>query len=66
LNATGSVCRRPIIIHPILKSRRSIGARATAVTETGYRSHFLSPDDTDAAGGAVAYVIAALERHRFC
>ncbi len=30
------------------------------ITETGYRSHFLSPDEVDEAGGPVAYVIDAL------
>jgi hypothetical protein len=31
------------------------------ITETGYRSHFLSPDEIQAAGGVLAYVIDALD-----
>ena len=31
------------------------------ITETGYRSRFLSAADVDAAGGPVAYVRASLE-----
>ncbi len=31
------------------------------ITETGYRSHFLSAEEVDAAGGPVAYVVAALD-----
>lgn len=31
------------------------------ITETGYRSHFLAAEGTDAAGGPVAYVEAWLD-----
>ena len=31
------------------------------ITETGYLSHFLQPEELDEAGGAVAFVIAALD-----
>lgn len=31
------------------------------ITETGYLSHFLQPEELDAAGGPVAYVIAMLD-----
>jgi hypothetical protein len=47
LSVTGSARRRQIIIHPI--------------TETGYRSHFLSPDEIEAVGGVFAYVVDALD-----
>jgi len=30
------------------------------VTETGYRSHFVNPDDIEAEGGHVGYVVAWL------
>jgi hypothetical protein len=33
---------------------------ALPITETGYRSHFLTAESVDAAGGAVAYVLDAL------
>ena len=33
---------------------------ALPITETGYRSHFLTAESVDAAGGAVAYVLEAL------
>ncbi len=33
-----------------------------SITETGYRSHFLGPDEIDAAGGPVAYMMAALDK----
>lgn len=32
------------------------------ITETGYRSHFIDPDDLARAGGAVLFVQAWLER----
>lgn len=31
------------------------------ITETGYRSHFLPPDEVEDAGGPVAYVVAWLD-----
>ena len=31
------------------------------ITETGYLSHFLQPEELDQAGGPVAYFIAALD-----
>jgi hypothetical protein len=33
---------------------------ALPITETGYRSHFLTAENVDAAGGALAYVLDAL------
>jgi hypothetical protein len=33
---------------------------ALPITDTGYRSHFLTAENVDAAGGAVAYVLEAL------
>jgi hypothetical protein len=30
------------------------------ITETGYRSYFLHPDEVEAAGGPAAYVLAWL------
>jgi hypothetical protein len=35
--------------------------RAPSITETGYRSHFTSPDTVAAYGGPVAFVEAWLE-----
>jgi hypothetical protein len=32
------------------------------ITDTGYRSHFIDPDELQAAGGAVLFVQAWLER----
>jgi len=31
------------------------------ITETGYRSHFTSVDEIEAAGGAVAFILSALD-----
>ncbi len=33
---------------------------ALPITDTGYRSHFLTAESVNAAGGAVAYVLEAL------
>lgn len=34
---------------------------ALPITETGYRSHFIRPDELDGCGGAVAFVTAWLD-----
>lgn len=33
---------------------------ALPITETGYRSHFLAPQEVERAGGPVAFVVAWL------
>ena len=33
------------------------------VTETGYKSHFSHPDEIEAYGGAVGFVVAWLDHH---
>ncbi|MDP1736011.1 MAG: hypothetical protein Q8L23_01070 [Caulobacter sp.] len=40
---------------------RSDGRVRLPITETGYRSHFLSPEAVTAAGGPVAYALAWLD-----
>ncbi len=49
------------VAHLELRSISPAGA-ALPVTETGYRSHFLSPVYVEQAGGPVAYAIAWLNR----
>lgn len=46
--------------HLELRVRQPEGA-PLPVTETGYRSHFLSPRDVERAGGPAAYVTAWLD-----
>jgi len=56
----------PAIAHLELRVLEPRGA-ALPVTETGYRSHFVCPDDVDALGGATSYAAAwpdAEAKHR--
>jgi hypothetical protein len=46
--------------HLEIRSVRSERARLP-ITETGYRSHFLDPEDVVLAGGPVAFAIAWLD-----